>query len=231
MTVGPNELSSGTIFPCHSLTTASRELPAKSIVHRNRAAQTGRLFCPTLHKSNYKQFFLHSEVLGNQQFFKAGMTLSCLMVVSLDWVPVLKQGVLYLVQKVEFVYWHRFGFMPVGAPMGPFASDLWSQGGCGIGGDRVQWGLAALPWGLVFSWGKACKAAPLASWFLSGSAEPVLMTSRPHKEFSSSLLSNKWEDLDQLILFLQDSFFHCLYREKTIGLFLSSFSSVLLLAL
>lgn len=36
-------------------------------------------------------------------------------------------------------------------PMGPFASDLWVQGVCGIGGDRVQQGPAALPWRLVFA--------------------------------------------------------------------------------
>lgn len=63
--VGPKDHSSGKIFPCHSSTTASRELTAKNRVHRNRAAQNSRVLYMSFHKSSYKWLFLHLEELGN----------------------------------------------------------------------------------------------------------------------------------------------------------------------
>lgn len=66
---GPKGHSLSKTFFCHSLTTASRELTAKSRARRDRAAQNGRALYTALHKSNYKWLFLHLEVFGNQQLF------------------------------------------------------------------------------------------------------------------------------------------------------------------
>lgn len=95
--------------------------------------------------------------------------------------------------------------------------------------DTVEhWGLAVLPW--RSEWPERMSAKHLCLQLIS----PWVSRANLHDfqvSLSFSFLSKKGEHLSRFILFLQVSFFHSLYSEKIINLFLPAFSSELLLAL
>lgn len=184
-------------------------------MHRSRASHAA------LHESSYSWHSLCLEVLGNQEF-RVGITFSlCYAGLSWGWVPVLQQQALHFVSSGGWTCTRSFHSSICLQPGEQGKAD--EKGYC----RAVRAACASLEVRVARE--NVCKASLLASWFLPGSAESTFMTSRSH--FFLSLLSNKAECLSWFVLFLQVSFFHCLYSEKTRNLFLSAFSSVLLLAL